>query len=121
ATISGEFAARSEQASNSGESRAGLAAAEQQLQKSKVASGLAATLFALEPMVVNPADMDVDARGRVWVTEGANYRSTFQKWGILRAEGDRIQILEDTDGDGRADHAKTFYQDHTVNAALGIC
>jgi hypothetical protein len=27
-------------------------------------------VFAAEPMVVNPADLDIDARGRVWVTEG---------------------------------------------------
>ena len=30
-------------------------------------------------------------------------------------------ILEDTDGDGRADDSKIFYQGTDVNAALGIC
>ena len=65
--------------------------------------------------------MDVDSRGRVWVTEGANYRSSFQKWGVLRPEGDRIVVLEDTNGDGRADKETTFYQDLSINAALGIC
>jgi putative membrane-bound dehydrogenase-like protein len=87
----------------------------------QVAEGLSAGLFALEPMVVNPADMDVDQKGRVWITEGANYRSTMQKWGILRPDGDRIVILEDTDGDGIADKAQTFYQDLSINTALGIC
>ena len=29
-------------------------------------------------------------------------------------------ILEDTDGDGKADHSKVFYQGTDVNAALGI-
>ncbi len=101
--------------------RSGLDAAREQLKAMSVPDGLEVTLFACEPMVVNPADMDVDARGRVWVTEGANYRSSFQKWGLLRPDGDRIQILEDTDGDGAADKAKTFYQDLTINAALGIC
>ena len=99
----------------------GLAAAQQQVKQMSVGDGLEVTLFAAEPMVVNPADMDVDSRGRVWVTEGANYRSTFQKWGILRPEGDRIQILADTNGDGVADEAKTFYQDLSINTALGIC
>src|SRR5438045_3572532 len=42
----------------------------------KVADGLECTLFAAEPMLVNPCDIDVDAQGRVWVCEGANYR----KW-----------------------------------------
>src|SRR5437870_261870 len=87
-----------------------------------VADGLAVTLFACEPMVVNPCDMDIDERGRVWITEGANYRlSMHTNWGTIRAGGDRIQILEDTDGDGVADKASTFYQDPSINAALGIC
>jgi putative membrane-bound dehydrogenase-like protein len=86
-----------------------------------VADGVEAKLFASEPEVVNPCDMDVDHLGRVWITEGANYRSTFQKWGMLREGGDRIQVLEDTDGDGRTDKATTFYQDPSINSALGIC
>src|SRR5215210_1680227 len=66
----------------------------------KVAEGLEVTLFASEPLLVNPCDIEVDALGRVWVCEGANYR----QWAKppLRPEGDRIVILEDTDGDGRA-------------------
>ena len=51
----------------------GLEAAREQLGKMKVADGLEVTLFATEPMVYNPADMDIDALGRFWVTEGANY------------------------------------------------
>jgi putative membrane-bound dehydrogenase-like protein len=98
----------------------GPAAAREELKKMTVADGLEVTLFASEPQLVNPANMDIDARGRVWVTEGANYRM-FQKWGKLRPEGDRIVILEDTNGDGAADNAKTFYQGNDVNTALGIC
>jgi putative membrane-bound dehydrogenase-like protein len=98
----------------------GPEAARDELKKMTTPSGVAVTLFASEPQLVNPADMDIDARGRVWVTEGANYRM-FQKWGKLRPEGDRIVILEDTDGDGTADKAKTFYQGNDVNSALGIC
>jgi putative membrane-bound dehydrogenase-like protein len=30
-------------------------------------------------------------------------------------------ILEDTNGDGAADKSKTFYQDPSINSALGIC
>jgi putative membrane-bound dehydrogenase-like protein len=99
----------------------GREAAVAELGKMRVADGLEVTLFASEPQLVNPCNMDIDARGRVWITEGANYRSTFQKWGKLRPEGDRIVILEDTNGDGAADKTKVFYQGHDVNAALGIC
>jgi putative membrane-bound dehydrogenase-like protein len=61
--------------------------------------------------------MDVDAKGRVWVTEGWNYRASR----LRPKEGDRIMILEDTDGDGKADKATTFYQGTDINSALGIC
>ena len=98
----------------------GPQAAREELKKMTAAAGVEVTLFASEPQLVNPADMDIDARGRVWITEGANYRM-FQKWGKLRPEGDRIVILEDTNGDGSADNVKTFYQGNDVNTALGIC
>jgi len=97
------------------------AGAEQALKRFKVPNGLEIKLFASEPMVRNPTDMDIDERGRVWITEGVNYRSTFQSWGILQPAGDRIIILEDTDGDGVADKETVFYQGPEINAALGIC
>src|SRR2546425_6820790 len=101
--------------------RFGREAALEDARNMVVATGLEATLFACEPDVVNPCNMDVDERSRVWITEGANYRSTFQKWGILRPGGDRIVILEDTNGDGTADKTTVFYQDPSVNSALGVC
>src|SRR5882672_5558432 len=100
----------------------GPAAAAEDMTKMTAAAGLEAVLFASEPMVVNPADMDVDERGRVWITEGANYRLAMHKdWGIIRPGGDRIVILEDSNRDGKADKQTVFYQDMTVNTALGIC
>ena len=99
----------------------GLEAAKKSLKSLRAADGLEVTLFAAEPLVKNPTDMDIDERGRVWITEGVNYRSSFQSWGILDPAGDRIVILEDTDGDGLADKATTFYQGPEINAALGIC
>ncbi len=94
-------------------------AALEDLKKMTVADGLEVSLFASEPMMVNPCDMDVDAKGRVWITEGANYR----KWANppVRPEGDRILIMEDTDGDGAADKSTVFYQGTDINSALGIC
>ena len=100
--------------------RHGPAAAAEQAKQLISHPELEATLFASEPMLVNPANMDIDAEGRVWVTEGVNYR-LFKPWGKIKPKGDRIRILEDTDGDGKADVAKTFYQGNDVNAALGIC
>jgi len=85
----------------------------------KVADGLEATLFAAEPMLTNPTDIDVDERGRVWVCEAYNYRPAING-NPTRKDGDRIVILEDTDGDGKADVSKVFYQDPSIESPLGI-
>ncbi|NBT13163.1 MAG: hypothetical protein EBS56_06210, partial [Planctomycetia bacterium] len=81
------------------------------------AEGLEATLFAAEPLLSSPSDIDVDSRGRVWVCEVTNYRGKKD----TRPEGDRILVLEDTDGDGRADTQTVFHQGRDVDSALGVC
>src|SRR5439155_2301804 len=98
----------------------GRQAAQADVSKMTAYPGLEVSLFACEPAVVNPCDMDIDERGRVWITEGANYRlSLHPDWGVIRPEGDRIVVLEDTDHDGFADKSTVFYQDPSINAALG--
>ena len=52
----------------------GQVSAEESARRLKAAPGLEATLWASEPMLANPTNIDVDSRGRVWVTEGLNYR-----------------------------------------------
>lgn len=91
------------------------------LEDLKVYDGLEVTLFASEPMMTNPTNIDVDSRGRVWVCEAYNYRNNLNPDNPVKKEGDRILILEDTDGDGRADKQKVFYQGPEINSALGIC
>ena len=77
----------------------------------------AVQLFASEPMMLSPASIDIDHRGRVWVCEVVNYR----KHNGERAEGDRILILEDSDGDAKADKSTVFHQGRDVDSAHGIC
>ena len=97
-------------------------AAKRTLKNFTVAPGLEVSLFASEPMLRNPTDMDIDERGRVWITEGVNYRSTFQPWGILQPAGDKVVVLEDTTGSGKADKQTVFSARRPdINAALGIC
>ena len=82
--------------------------------------GLEVHAVATEPMLKNPTNIDVDERGRVWVTEAYNYRPAING-NPTNPAGDRIMILEDTNGDGVADTAKLFYQGPEINAPLGIC
>lgn len=84
-----------------------------------VADGLEVTPFAAEPMLQNPTNLDVDEKGRAWLTEAYNYRPGING-NPTNALGDRIMILEDTNGDGHADTAKVFYQGPELNAPLGI-
>lgn len=86
----------------------------------KAAEGLEVTLWASEPFVVNPTNMDIDSRGRVWMLEAINYRRKLRNEPDYRKEGDRIIILEDTDGDGKADRRKVFDQNPDLRSPLGI-
>ncbi|HEU5077643.1 MAG TPA: PVC-type heme-binding CxxCH protein [Opitutaceae bacterium] len=73
-------------------------------------------LWAISPDLRNPTNMDVDAENRVWVVEGVNYRQHFAR----EPKGDRVMVLEDTDGDGRADTSHVFVQEPDLIAPLGI-
>ncbi len=85
----------------------------------QVTDGLQAQLFASEPMMTNPTDMDIDDRGRIWLCEAYNYRPDING-NPVKKEGDRILILEDTDGDAKADKSTVFYQGPEVASPLGI-
>ena len=82
---------------------------------------LAVGLFAAEPLMANPSNIDIDHLGRVWVCEVINYRQFRNDDAKPREEGDRILILEDTDGDAKADKTTVFYQGRDIDSAHGIC
>ena len=62
-------------------------------------------LFASEPDIVKPITFSFDERGRLWVIEAIDYPNR-----VLNGQPgeDRIKILEDTDGNGRADKITVF-------------
>jgi putative membrane-bound dehydrogenase-like protein len=90
------------------------------LQSFKVVDDLEISLFASEPLFANPTCIDIDHKGRVWVCESVNYRCTLMRKPLNRPAGDRILILEDTKGEGKADKVTVFYQSPELLAPLGI-
>lgn len=81
-----------------------------------VPEGLEVTVWATTPMLHNPTNIDFDAAGRLYVAEGVNYRGK----GGRRPEGDRIVVLEDTDGSGSADKVSVFVQEAALASPLGV-
>ncbi len=80
--------------------------------------GFGATLFAAEPEVQNPVAMAWDARGRMWVAENYTYAERSTRFALdLR---DRVLILEDKDGDGRADSRKVFTDEVQILTSVEV-
>jgi putative membrane-bound dehydrogenase-like protein len=72
----------------------------------QVPAGTRLVLFASEPMVKNPIAIDWDERGRAWVVESFGYPNDVPSEPGTGA--DKIKILEDTNGDGKADKMTVF-------------
>ena len=83
---------------------------------------LEAALWAESPMLYNPTNMDVDYKGRVWLTEAVNYRNfnNDSTRFLHHSKGDRVVILEDTDQDGKADKSTVFVEDKDLISPVGI-
>lgn len=68
-----------------------------------VPEGFDVSFFAREPMVRNPCSIAFDGRGRMFVSQGPQYRQPTPD-----TPPDSVVILDDSDGDGVADAARTF-------------
>jgi glucose/arabinose dehydrogenase/lysophospholipase L1-like esterase len=80
------------------------------IQKMTVGTGLKVELFASEkefPELVNPVQMAFDTRGRLWVAAWKSY----PHWQPKTPIDDKLLILEDTNGDGKADKCTVFAGD----------
>ena len=76
----------------------------EELKCFKVAPGFEVNLFASDPMIANPININFDERGRMWVATS----TTYPMLAPGETPNDKIIILEDLDHDGRADKATVF-------------
>ncbi|MCH7228361.1 PVC-type heme-binding CxxCH protein [Haloferula sp. A504] len=84
---------------------------EEAIAKMHIPKGFEVNLFADEkrfPQMVNPVQMQVDSKGRLW----AACWSTYPKWEPLKEMTDSLLILPDEDRDGVADKAIEFAKVH---------
>ncbi|GIK20557.1 MAG: hypothetical protein AMXMBFR77_27380 [Phycisphaerales bacterium] len=79
--------------------------------------GFRIELAAAEPLIEDPVAAAFDARGRLWVVEMRSYMPDPDGSGE-RTPVSRIVILEDTDRDGRFDHATTFLDNLVLPRAV---
>ncbi len=77
------------------------------IKQMTVAKGMKVNLFASErefPDVINPVQMAFDTKGRLWIAAWP----TYPHWKPTEPMNDKLLILEDTNGDGKADKCTVF-------------
>src|SRR5579875_3707403 len=70
----------------------------------QVAEGFEVHLFAADPMLAKPIQINFDSAGRLWVACSESYPQI--KPG--QVANDKIIVLEDTNGDGKTDKTTVF-------------
>jgi putative membrane-bound dehydrogenase-like protein len=101
--------------------------------KATLPPGFKLHVFAAEPQIVQPIAFCLDDRGRTWVAEGRTYprrkgnppkpeapssKPTPEQLKDILGGADRILVLEDTDGDHKADKTTVFLEN--VNLISGL-
>ena len=85
------------------------------IQRMTVPQGFTVEAVAHEPDIVNPVAMAIDERGRFWITESFEYPRREPGPGK-----DRVKILEDTDGDGKADKFTVFAEGLNIPSGIAV-
>ncbi len=82
----------------------------------QVADGLEVSLWAENPLLHKPIQMNFDARGRLWVASSELYPQIEPG----QAQTDKIIVLEDTTGAGKADKATVFADGLLIPTGLEV-
>lgn len=79
-----------------------------------VPEGIEVSLWAQEPMIAKPVQMNWDAQGRLWVVSSTTYPQ------IKPGDGtkDQVVVLEDTDHNGKADKSTVFAENLHIPTAV---
>jgi putative membrane-bound dehydrogenase-like protein len=111
-----ETAQKKEQVPHGQDKPPGPALTAEEAQKKMTAPpGFSVELVASEPDIVNPVAMTFDEKGRIWITESLEYPR--------RGAGpgkDRVKVLEDTDGDGKADKFTVFAEGLNIPSGIAV-
>lgn len=76
--------------------------------------GMQIELFASDPMIAKPVQMNFDTQGRLWLVSSGMYPHIVPG----AEENDRVLILEDTNNDGKADKRIVFADDLHIPTAV---
>lgn len=87
------------------------------VQKMSIPEGFEVSIFASEPDLAEPIAFCFDDLGRLWVVENLNYRTRREH---TNDPVSRIQIFEDSDGDGVFDRKKTFADNLTFTSGIAV-
>ncbi len=90
---------------------------EESMERVILPGGFELQLFASEPDIRKPITMAWDERGRLWVAETIDYPNELRPAGEGR---DRLTILEDTTGDGRADKFTVFAENLSIPTGIAF-
>lgn len=77
---------------------------DQPLPEFTVAEGFEVSLWAENPLLHKPTQMNFDPKGRLWVTSSESYPQVE----VGQTPDDKVIILEDTSGGGKADKSTVF-------------
>jgi mono/diheme cytochrome c family protein/glucose/arabinose dehydrogenase len=92
---------------------------QESLKTFQIEKGLEVQLVAAEPLVQDPIFITFDEDGRLWVVEMRSFMPDIDGEGESLPLG-RINILEDTNGDGKMDKSTIYLDSLIMPRALGL-